>query len=110
MDGNVYQVQAMRTANTDLTAKETLFHAVFGMASEAGEISGLLQKTYQGHILDKDHLVKEMGDLMWFIAEACDVLNVPMNEVMEKNINKLRDRYPNGFESEKSLNRKKGDI
>lgn len=111
MTGNEYQALAMRTCSIpyeDATGR--LNHSVFGLASEAGEVAGLLQKTYQGHAFDSNHMKKELGDCLWMIAEACDALGTTMDDVMQMNIDKLRARYPDGFEAERSLHRKAGDI
>ena len=106
-----YQELAMRTASIPEENKEDrLYHAVFGLCSEAGEVAGILQKTYQGHEMNQDHLIKELGDCLWMIAEACDALDVTMDDVMYQNIEKLRKRYPEGFEVERSLHRKEGDV
>lgn len=109
MNGNDYQKLAMRTCSIE-AKDDKLRHAVFGLTSEAGEVSGIMQKVYQGHDFDKSHMIIELGDCLWMIAEACSALDIGMNTVMELNINKLKKRYPNGFEAEKSLHRKKGDI
>lgn len=105
MTGNEYQQLAMRTCKDPI-----LDHAIFGLASEAGEAAGIMQKTFQGHVFDKEHMSKELGDCLWMIAEACSALDLKLEDVMEQNIEKLRKRYPNGFEVEKSLNRNKADI
>ncbi len=105
MTGNEYQQLAMRTCN-----KPILDHAIFGLASEAGEVAGIMQKTFQGHVFDKEHMAKELGDCLWMIAEACSALDLSFEDVMEQNIEKLRKRYPNGFEPDKSLNRDSSDI
>jgi NTP pyrophosphatase (non-canonical NTP hydrolase) len=83
---------------------------VFGLNSEAGEVAGILQKEYQGHEIDPEHLKKELGDCLWMIAEACDALDISMSEVAQMNIDKLKARYPEGFEVERSLNRAEGDV
>lgn len=107
MEANDYQKECRRTyPGTD----NRLFHGVFGLTSEAGEVAGILQKVYQGHDIDHDHLVKECGDCLWMISEILDSLGVSMSYCMEKNIEKLRTRYPDGFETERSLHRAKGDI
>lgn len=111
MTGNDYQKLAMRTCSIpcdDLGAM--LNHAVFGLTSEAGEVSGILQKVYQGHSVDPMHLKKELGDCLWMIAEACQALGFEMDDVMETNIEKLKARYPEGFSAERSINRARGDI
>lgn len=105
MTGNEYQKLAMRTCN-----EPDLNHAVFGLASEAGEVSGIMQKTFQGHEFDKEHMKKELGDCLWMIAEVCSALEINLEDVMEMNIEKLKKRYPNGFETEKSINRMECDI
>lgn len=109
-DANNYQKLAARTINNCLMRTEQEKHALFGMASEIGEIQGLYQKRYQGHPMDYMHLKKEVGDLLWFIAEYCTVMEWDLLDVMDLNINKLRERYPDGFDAEKSLNRKEGDV
>lgn len=113
MTGTEYQELAMRTSafnNSNHIPQDELIHAVCGLASEAGECTGLVQKIYQGHALDKDHLKKELGDALWFIAEACDYLGCTMDDIMQMNIDKLKARYPQGFEAERSLHRAEGDI
>ena len=110
MTNEVYQEKARRTQNHDLSDDDRLFHAVFGLCSEAGEVAGILQKKYQGHEVSRDHMIKELGDCLWMISEACDALKVPLSHVMTVNIMKLVDRYPDGFEAEKSLHRKEDDI
>ncbi len=111
MTGEEYQKLAMRTCSIPHDrVMDKAYHAVFGLASEAGEVSGILQKTYQGHEIDFEHFKKELGDCLWMIAEACDAFGFSLDEVMELNIEKLRKRYPNGFSSENSLHRAEGDI
>lgn len=110
MKGNEYQLLASVTMNNGLTKEEQKYHALFGMVGEIGEIHSLYQKTYQGHDFDKNHVLSEVGDLLWFIAEYCTAQGVNLEDVMEQNIEKLRKRYPDGFEIHKSLHRAKGDI
>lgn len=111
MTGNEYQKLAMRTCNIPYDNDEDkLRHAVFGLTSEAGEVAGIMQKVYQGHDFDKEHMKKELGDCLWMIAEACDSLGFNMDDVMELNIEKLKARYPHGFSIDKSLHREKDDI
>ena len=111
MTGTEYQNLAMRTAaipeeNTDGRMK----HGAFGLASEAGEVCGILQKVYQGHEFDDEHMKKELGDCMWMIAEICTALDFTLDDVMQTNIDKLKARYPDGFDPDKSLHRKDGDV
>ena len=111
MTPNEYQKLAMRTCSIPYGDKKgRLNHAVFGLASEAGEVAGIMQKVFQGHEFDIAHVKKELGDCLWMIAEACDALDFSMEEVMQLNIDKLKARYPQGFAVEHSLHRKEGDI
>ena len=105
-----YQEAARRTQPDGMSDQDKLFHAVFGLNSEAGEVAGIFQKIYQGHSVDENHLIRELGDCLWMISEACDALKVQMGWVMEVNIMKLEERYPNGFSAENSLHRKEGDV
>lgn len=107
---NEYQQLAARTMNSDLKSAEQGKHALFGMASEVGELHGIYQKRYQGHAFDEEHAKKELGDLMWFIAEYCTAHGWEFEEIARMNIDKLKARYPDGFSSEKSLHRKDGDV
>lgn len=111
MNGKEYQALAMRTCSIPYDLKDDrLRHAVFGLASEAGEVAGIMQKVYQGHEFDKEHIKKELGDCLWMIAEACEALDFSMDDVMQLNIDKLKARYPEGFTAERSLHRKAGDV
>lgn len=108
MTGNEYQTLAMRTCN--VIGKDMLYHGVFGLTSEAGEVAGIIQKVYQGHDFDKEHMKKELGDCMWMIAEICSALDFSLDDVMQTNIDKLKARYPDGFDRDKSLHRKDDDV
>lgn len=110
MRANEYQKLAERTIDSGLDERCLEYHALHGMVGEIGEMHSIYQKVYQGHELDEEHLKKEVGDLLWFIAEYCTVLGWTLEDVMQTNIDKLKERYPNGFEAERSLNRKEGDI
>ena len=105
-----YQNAAARTINRDLVCYEIESHALHGMVSEIGELHGLYQKVYQGHEASPVHLKKELGDLLWFIAEYCTAMDWDLDEVAQPNIDKLKARYPEGFAEDKSLHRKEGDI
>lgn len=107
---NEYQALAARTINDKLFDFDKERHALHGMVGEIGELHSLHQKTYQGHELDREHAKKELGDLLWFIAEYCTANGWDLGEVAQMNIDKLKARYPEGFEVERSLNRAEGDI
>lgn len=111
MTGKEYQEKAARTINKQLSLLEQRNHALFGLAGEVGELLSLYQKEYQGHgTPDREHVIKEIGDLLWFIAEFLTSQGVSLDECMEINIDKLIKRYPEGFDAEHSLHRKNGDI
>lgn len=110
MTGNEYQDLAARTINKGLTFEEQKFHALRGMVGEIGEIHSIYQKMYQGHAFEVDHVKKEFGDLLWFIAEYCTAKGWSLDDIMRMNIDKLKERYPDGFKAEQSLHRKAGDI
>ena len=110
MTGNEYQELAARTIDKKLLGYEQVMHSLHGMASEIGELHGIYQKEVQGHPFDKDHAKKEVGDILWFVAEYCSAMGWNLEDVMQLNIDKLKARYPEGFDSEHSLNRKEGDI
>lgn len=111
MTVNEYQKLAMRTCSfTKLDKDDMVRHAVFGLASEAGEVAGIFQKMYQGHEVAADHVKKELGDCLWMIAELCEAFGFRLEDVMAANIKKLQSRYPNGFDASRSLDRESGDI
>lgn len=110
MDLNEYQKLAARTINPNLLPMMREMHALHGMVGEIGEIHSIYQKIYQGHEFSDEHMKKELGDLMWFIAEYCTVRCWNLNDICEVNIKKLEARYPDGFNSDQSLHRKDGDI
>ena len=106
-----YQELAMRTVNPDLDKKDMLINSVMGLCGESGEAIDIVKKWFaHGHELDRAHLKKELGDIAWYLAEAATALDVSLEEVFEANIEKLRKRYPEGFETEKSINRAEKDI
>lgn len=111
MTGNEYQKLAMRTCSFSKPEKDDMIrHAVFGLASEAGEVAGIFQKMYQGHEVAADHVRKELGDCLWMIAELCEAFGFCLDDVMATNIKKLQSRYPDGFEAGRSVIREPGDI
>ena len=110
MTGNEYQKLAARTINQGLTFNEQRNHALYGMVGEIGEIHSIYQKMYQGHSFEPDHMKSEVGDLLWFIAEYCTAKGWSLDDIMQMNIDKLKARYPGGFEEDKSLHRAEGDI
>ncbi len=106
MTVNEYQKLAMTTLNKDLDEKDMLINSVMGLCGESGEAVDLVKKhLFHGHELDREALIKELGDVAWYLAEASAALGISLDEILERNIEKLRKRYPEGFSSEKSINR-----
>ena len=106
MKVNEYQELAMTTLNTELDKKDILINGVMGLCGESGEAIDIVKKHLaQGHELDREHLIKELGDIAWYLAEVATVLDVDLEEVLTRNIEKLKARYPEGFSIEKSINR-----
>ena len=103
---NEYQELAMTTLNPELSKRDVLINSVMGLCGESGEAIDIVKKHLaQGHELDREHLIDELGDIAWYLAETAQVLGVTLEEVLERNINKLKKRYPEGFETQKSLER-----
>ena len=107
---NEYQVAAARTIREDMLPYEVESHALHGMVAEIGELHGIYQKVYQMHPANDEHLKKELGDLLWFIAEYCTARDWKLEDIAQMNIDKLLARYPDGFAADKSLHRKDGVI
>lgn len=106
MTVNEYQKLAMTTLNNELDKKQILTNAVMGLCGESGEACDIVKKhLFHGHELDREALIKELGDVAWYLAEATEALDVSLDEVFERNIEKLKKRYPEGFSSERSINR-----
>ena len=103
---NEYQNLAMTTLNPALSKQETLINGVMGLCGESGEVIDLVKKhLHQGHPLDKEKLIKELGDIAWYLAEVAYVLDTDLDTVLEQNIAKIKARYPAGFDTEKSIHR-----
>lgn len=110
LTANDFQRAAMRTAsgmNYDNAGENgLLLNGVMGLNGEAGECIDIMKKhIFQGHELDREHLIEELGDVAWYLAVCCEGLGVSLEEVMEKNIDKLKARYPEGFDKARSIHR-----
>lgn len=111
MDINEYQELAMTTLNPQLCRKDVLINSVMGLCGESGEAIDIVKKWLaQGHPLDKERLTEELGDIAWYLAEAATALDLPLEQILRANIDKLKQRYPDGFEAGRSLARLKGDL
>ena len=101
-----YQALAQRTARTKLSPRERLSVAGLGLAGESGEVAEIVKKHIgHDHPLDRDEVRKEVGDVLWYVAEMCAVTGLTMEECAAANIEKLRTRYPEGFAVQDSIDR-----
>ena len=100
---NGYQQLAQRTSPK---GHDRILNGVLGLAGEAGECADLVKKAlFQGHQLDRDHLIDEASDVAWYLAELATGLGVSLSEILNHNIEKLKRRYPDGFDPERSIHR-----
>ena len=105
---NEYQKLAMTTLNPELSQKDVLINGVMGLCGESGEAIDIVKKWLaQGHDLDQEKLAKELGDICWYLAETATALDLSLEDIMAANIEKLKQRYPDGFDSQRSIHRKK---
>ena len=106
MTVNEYQKLAMITLNPELDKKDVLINGVMGLCGESGEAIDIVKKWLaQGHDLDRAKLAKELGDIAWYLAETATALDLQLEDVFAANIEKLKKRYPEGFDSERSIHR-----
>lgn len=135
MTGNEYQALAMRTNDrkgTDRIEKAIellcrpdkskcftpvvedlggVLNGCLGLAGESGEVLDMIKKwIFHEKDLDREHLKKEIGDVMWYVAMLCESFGFDLDEILQMNVDKLKARYPEGFDPEKANHRKPGDI
>ena len=135
MTPNEYQMEALRTEGpvglsrfimfgrnngksqltqkqlNDLHNTDRLINGLMGLNGEAGEAIDILKKhLFQGHDLDREHLAKELGDVAWYLAVSADAVGYSLEDIFQMNNDKLRARYPDGFEAGRSVNRSDTDV
>lgn len=102
---NEYQVIANSTSG-QLDPWNRIREGCYGLNGEAGECIDILKKVeFQGHAFDPVKLVDELGDVLWYIAQTATGLNITLEDVAQHNVEKLKKRYPNGFDVERSIHR-----
>ena len=107
MNANEYQKLAMKTLNPNLSKQDILINGVMGLCGESGEVIDHVKKHIaQGHELDRNKLIEELGDVAWYLAKCTAALDTDLETICQMNITKLKKRYPNGFSSYDSINRK----
>lgn len=132
MTGNEYKNLAMRTndkmgtvrvdekINDMFTVEKSdgkiidfggVLNACLGLSGEVGEANDMIKKwIFHDSELDTEHLKKEIGDVMWYVALLCDSFNFDLDEILKMNIDKLKARYPDGFNTYDANHRKAGDV
>ncbi len=106
LTANEYQKLAMTTLNPCLSKRDVLLNGVMGLCGESGECIDLVKKhLHQGHDLDREKLAKELGDVAWYLAETAWALDLSLEEILRGNLDKLKKRFPQGFDTARSVNR-----
>ena len=101
---NEYQELSARTANPH---DNELANYGLGIAGEAGEVADLVKKSlFHGHKVDQENIKKELGDVLWYMTQLARLVGITLEDVAAANIAKLKERYPDGFSVEASINRK----
>lgn len=108
MTGNEYQKEALRTASgMNYEHYGMLVNGALGLCGEAGEVADIIKKSiFQGHEIDEGHIAEELGDCAWYLAITAHAIGLSLDDVLEMNKAKLRNRYPDGFDGERSVHRK----
>jgi NTP pyrophosphatase (non-canonical NTP hydrolase) len=106
LDFDEYQEQMKRTASDTDYKAENLALGAMGIAGEAGEVADYLKKVlFHKHEFSRETLSKELGDVLWYIAYLAAVMDMSLGEVAQMNIEKLKKRYPDGWDEQRSINR-----
>ena len=101
-----YQELANCSAGAGGDGEKRLVVSALGLAGEAGEFANLVKKmTAHGHPFDPDSLKDELGDVLWYLAEAATAVGLNLQDIASHNVDKLIKRYPEGFSEENSINR-----
>ena len=88
-----------------------VLNACLGLSGEVGELNDMVKKViFHEKELDEIHLMKELGDVMWYVAMFCSSMGWNLDEILQMNIEKLKNRYPEGFDVNRANNRKQGDV
>ena len=126
MTGSEYQKLAMRT--NDKKSNDRLFemsasihqeckdfggilNTCLGLSGEVGEFNDMIKKwVFHEKDLDIEHAKKEAGDICWYLAMLCESFGWSLDEIMQMNVDKLKTRYPEGFDIERANHRAVGDV
>lgn len=103
---NEYQKEALRTASGMSKEYPLILNGVLGLGGESGECLDIVKKhLFQGHELDTEHLAEELGDVAWYLAVSAHAIGMDLESILQGNVDKLRRRYPDGFDAERSVHR-----
>lgn len=123
MTGREYQKLAMRTNDNKATQRlvekvvidgveiGSIFNACLGLSGEVGEFNDMVKKwVFHKKELDIDHAKKEAGDICWYLAMLCESFGWSIDEIMQMNVDKIKARYPEGFDIDRANHREEGDV
>jgi len=106
MQTDHFTKDVIRTVNKTLEPNEHITNAALGLTGEAGEVAEIVKKAmFQGHSLNRDKIAEELGDVMFYVAYMADTIGMTLDQIMSQNMTKRRNRYPDGFSVQKSVNR-----
>ena len=106
MQTDHFTKDVIRTVNKTLEPNEHITNAALGLTGEAGEVAEIVKKAmFQGHSLNRDKIAEELGDVMFYVAYMVDTIGMTLDQIMSQNVTKRRNRYPDGFSVQKSVNR-----
>lgn len=106
MQTHHFTKDVIRTVNKTLEPNEHITNAALGLTGEAGEVAEIVKKAmFQGHCLNQDKIAEELGDVMFYVAYMADTIGMTLDQIMSQNVTKRRNRYPDGFSVQKSVNR-----
>lgn len=102
-----YQKQALNFLNPEVKQEQLLNLVALGLNGEAGQVADYWKKVkYHNHKMNNDTIIKQLGDVLWYLAISARALGISFNDIAIRNIEKLKTRYPNGWDSNNSINRK----
>lgn len=111
---NEYQAYALRTEShiaADPIPYIRVLDGLMGLNGEAGEAIDFIKKVlFQGHEFQREHLAKELGDIAWYLALSADAIGYDLETIFQMNVDKLKARYPDGFDVDHSLHRSSDDV
>jgi NTP pyrophosphatase (non-canonical NTP hydrolase) len=103
---NEYQELALRTHNESHSQVQSFANYALGLNGEAGEVADHIKKgIFHGHEMNRHEIAKELGDVLWYVANLSNLIGMSLEQVATMNVVKLKKRYPYGFDKEKSINR-----